>query len=50
VDVHLRYRFFNVDSLTVPDIGGFDGKSGFRSHSLLLGISYNFGAPPEPPR
>ena len=49
-DVTLRYRFFNTGGLTVPDIGGFDGESRFRSHSLLVGLTFNFGeAPPAPP-
>lgn len=45
IDVHLRYRFFNVAGVTVPDIGGFDGEARFRSHSLLGGITFDFGAP-----
>jgi len=49
VDVTLKYRFFNVDSLHFRDIGGFEGDSRFRSHSLLGGITFNFGAPPPLP-
>lgn len=49
VDVTLRYRFFNVADITVPDYGGFDGKSGLRTHSLLAGLTFNFGATPPPP-
>ena len=51
IDVTLRYRFFNVGGV---DVTGFDDSdrfrgSRFRSHSLLGGITYNFGAPPPPP-
>jgi OOP family OmpA-OmpF porin len=47
VDVHLRYRFFNVDSIDTqtywPPVDDASGR--FRSHSLLGGITFNFGAP-----
>jgi len=50
VDVTLRYRFFDVGGV---DLRGFDSDDHFRgrfqSHSLLGGITYNFGAPPPPP-
>lgn len=49
IDVTVRYRFFNVSGVTVPDYGGFDGESRFRSHSLLGGLTFNFGAPEPPP-
>jgi opacity protein-like surface antigen len=45
VDVSLKYRFFSVSDLQFEDIGGFRGDSHFRSHSLLGGITFNFGAP-----
>jgi len=48
VDVTFRYRFFNVPGVTVPDIGGFDGEGGFRSHSILAGLTFNFGQPESP--
>ena len=47
VDVTLKYRFFNVSDLQFEDIGGFKGDSRFRSHSLLGGITFNFGGAPE---
>ncbi len=49
IDITLRYRFFNADNLKTVDFRGFEGESRFRSHSLLGGITFNFGAPPPPP-
>jgi outer membrane protein OmpA-like peptidoglycan-associated protein/opacity protein-like surface antigen len=49
IDVTVRYRFFNVDNIKTVDFGGFESESRFRSHSLLGGITFNFGAPPPPP-
>jgi outer membrane protein OmpA-like peptidoglycan-associated protein len=46
IDVQLRYRFFNVTGLDMEGFGGRDFESRFRSHSLLGGIVFNFGAPP----
>jgi opacity protein-like surface antigen len=49
VDVTLKYRFFNADNVRLVDISGrnFDGR--FRSHSIMGGITFNFGGPaPEP--
>ncbi|WP_156445673.1 outer membrane protein, partial [Sphingomonas sp. CCH9-F2] len=45
VDVSLKYRFFNADNVNLFDQRGsaYDGR--FRSHSLLGGVTYNFGAP-----
>ncbi len=48
VDLTARYRFFNVNSLTFDD-GSDRGKARWRSHSVLAGITYNFGGPPPPP-
>ncbi len=47
VDVSLKYRFFNADNVKLFDARGsaYDGR--FRSHSLLGGVTYNFGAPEE---
>jgi opacity protein-like surface antigen len=45
VDITVRYRFFNADNLRTVDFRGFESESRFRSHSLLGGITFNFGAP-----
>jgi len=49
VDITVRYRFFNADNIRIIDFRGLEGESRFRSHSLLGGITFNFGAPPAPP-
>jgi OmpA-OmpF porin, OOP family len=49
IDVSLKYRFFNADNVKLTDASGrvWDGR--FRSHSILGGLIFNFGAPaPEP--
>jgi opacity protein-like surface antigen len=48
IDVTLRYRFFNVPDIKTVDFGGFESDTRFRSHSLLGGITFNFGGPPPP--
>ena len=58
IDVTVRYRFFNVDKLEYVlrrgGAGGVanDAETRFRSHSILGGITFNFGGdvelPPEP--
>ena len=49
IDASLKYRFFNADNVKLVDVTGrtLDGR--FRSHSLLGGLTYNFGEPPAPP-
>jgi len=49
VDVSLKYRFFNADDVRIVNVRGvgYDGR--FRSHSLLGGLTFNFGAPTPPP-
>ncbi len=49
VDVSLKYRFFNADDVRLVNVRGvgYDGR--FRSHSLLGGLTFNFGAPTPPP-
>jgi opacity protein-like surface antigen len=49
VDITVRYRFFNVENLRTIDFRGQEAESRFRSHSLLGGITFNFGAPPPLP-
>jgi len=48
IDVSLKYRFFNADNVKLTDASGrvWDGR--FRSHSILGGLTFNFGAPEEP--
>jgi OOP family OmpA-OmpF porin len=54
IDVTVKYRFFNVPDLRFVAQTGTTGAvardvdSRYRSHSLLGGITFNFGAPPEP--
>jgi OOP family OmpA-OmpF porin len=48
IDVTVKYRFFNVGGLnTVTHWAPVDDASSrLRSHSLLGGLTFNFGAPP----
>ena len=48
VDATLKYRFFNAENVKLVDVSNrvFDGR--YRSHSILGGLTYNFGAPAEP--
>ncbi|MEA3017015.1 MAG: OmpA-OmpF porin, family [Sphingomonadales bacterium] len=52
-DVTVRYRFFNVPSLEMIGFGGNEFSTRLRTHSILGGITFNFGAPepviPIPP-
>lgn len=49
VDVSLKYRFFNAEDVNLVDVTGrgYDGR--FRSHSILGGLTFNFGEPAAPP-
>ena len=49
IDATLKYRFFNADNVKLVDVTNrtFDGR--FRSHSILGGVTYNFGSPTPPP-
>ncbi|WP_234041539.1 OmpA family protein [Erythrobacter aureus] len=47
VDVGLRYRYFNADSVELVDLGGNALEDSFTSHSLMGTLEYNFGAPPR---
>ncbi len=49
IDVTLKYRFFNANNVGLVDTTGRSVDSRFRSHSLLGGLTFNFGAPPPPP-
>ena len=48
IDVSLRYRYFNTGNADVVTFGASpdDARAKFRSHSLLAGLTFNFGAPP----
>jgi outer membrane protein OmpA-like peptidoglycan-associated protein len=52
VDVTLKYRFFNADKVEMVAFNGAQTEHRFRSHSLLGGLTFNFGGaeplPPEP--
>jgi outer membrane protein OmpA-like peptidoglycan-associated protein/opacity protein-like surface antigen len=45
VDIHLKYRFFNVDDLEMVGFGGRAAAVDLRTHSLVGGITFNFGGP-----
>jgi OOP family OmpA-OmpF porin len=47
IDVSLKYRFFNADDVRFVDSAGRATNSRFRSHSILGGLTFNFGAPDE---
>ena len=47
IDVSLKYRFFNADKVKLVDFLGRPTESRFRSHSILGGLTFNFGAPEE---
>src|SRR5205085_6165291 len=43
IDVTVKYRFFNVDNLDMVAFNGAEASSRLRTHSLLGGITFNFG-------
>lgn len=49
IDATLKYRFFNAENVKLVDTANrvFDGR--YRSHSILGGVTYNFGEPAAPP-
>ena len=51
IDVTLKYRFFNADNVKLIDRGSSNrtNEGRFRSHSILGGLTYNFGTPTPPP-
>ena len=49
IDVSLKYRFFNAPGAELVDVAGRNWFGRFRSHSIMGGLVFNFGAPePEP--
>ena len=51
VDLGLKYRFLNVQSVDTYTVNGLKTSSQIHSHSMLLTLAYNFftDAPPPPP-
>jgi outer membrane protein OmpA-like peptidoglycan-associated protein/opacity protein-like surface antigen len=49
IDLHIKYRFFNVNDLEFSAFGGRTARADLRSHSLLGGITFNFGGVTVPP-
>jgi opacity protein-like surface antigen len=49
IDVSVKYRWLNVENVEMTTATGLATNSRWRSHSLLGGITFNFGAPPPPP-
>jgi outer membrane protein OmpA-like peptidoglycan-associated protein/opacity protein-like surface antigen len=56
IDVTVKYRFFNADKIRGVAFNGNETDYRFRSHSLLGGLTFNFGGveevvevPPPPP-
>jgi OOP family OmpA-OmpF porin len=48
IDVTVKYRFFNADKVRLTAFNGAEADYRFRSHSLLGGLTFNFGGA-EPP-
>jgi OOP family OmpA-OmpF porin len=49
IDVSLKYRFFNADNVKLTDVSGRALETRFRSHSIMGGLIFNFGAPAPAP-
>ncbi len=49
IDLHLKYRLLSVDNLEMVGFGGRAVNFDYRSHSLLGGITFNFGVPDAVP-
>jgi outer membrane protein OmpA-like peptidoglycan-associated protein len=45
IDVSLKYRFFNAPGVELVDTAGRNWYGRFRSHSIMGGLTFNFGAP-----
>ena len=44
IDLTLKYRFFNTDRVELLAFNGAESDIRFRSHSLLVGLTFNFGS------
>jgi OOP family OmpA-OmpF porin len=49
IDATLKYRFFTADNVRLIDVSNRNWDGRFRSHSILGGLTYNFGSPTPPP-
>lgn len=49
IDVTVKYRFFNADDVKLVDALNRSNEARFRSHSVLGGLTFNFGTPTPPP-
>jgi len=49
VDATLKYRFFNAENVRLVDVTNRTFEGRYRSHSILGGLTYNFGTPTPPP-
>jgi outer membrane protein OmpA-like peptidoglycan-associated protein/opacity protein-like surface antigen len=49
IDATLKYRFFNADDVKLVAANNFQTEGRFRSHSILGGVTFNFGEPAAPP-
>jgi OmpA-OmpF porin, OOP family len=49
VDASIKYRFFTADNVKLVDVSGRGYNGRYRTHSLLAGLTYNFGEPAAPP-
>jgi outer membrane protein OmpA-like peptidoglycan-associated protein/opacity protein-like surface antigen len=48
IDISLKYRFFNASGVELRDTLGRSVHERFRSHSIMGGLTFNFGKPAEP--
>lgn len=49
VDATVKYRFFTAQDVKLINNVGVNSNFRFRSHSIMGGLTYNFGEPPAPP-
>ncbi len=49
IDATLKYRFFNAENVELAQLGGAEAETRMRTHSILGGLTFNFGAAPLPP-
>jgi len=49
LDASIKYRYFVADNVKLVDNQGRAIETSYRSHSILGGLTYNFGGPPPPP-